>query len=89
MRQDIIQDFIGNLTAKGLAPATVVAIYKLLHNALERVVDAGFIARNVSNRVQLPKVPQPEIKALSKEEQALFVEKATETYMGDMYIFDL
>ena len=89
LRQDIIQDFIGNLTAKGLAPATVVAIYKLLHNALERAVDAGFIVKNVPNRVQLPKVSQPEIKALSKEEQALFVEKAKETYMGDMYIFDL
>jgi len=89
LRQDIIQDFIGSLTAKGLAPATVVAIYKLLHNALERAVDAGFIAKNVSNRVQLPEISQPEIKALSKEEQTLFVEKAKETYMGDMYIFDL
>ena len=89
LRQDIIQDFVGYLTTKGLAPATVVAIYKLLHNALERAVDAGFIARNVSDRVQLPKVPKPKIKALSKEEQAVFVEKAKETYMGDMYIFDL
>lgn len=89
LRQDIIQKFVNGLTAKGLAPATVEAVFKLLHNALERAVDAGFIARNVANRVQLPKVPKPKIEVLTVDQQSVFVEKAKETYMGCAYIFDL
>ncbi len=89
LRQDIIQKFINSLTDKGLAPATVEAIYKLLHNALETAVDNGMLVRNTAHKVRLPKVPKPKISPLSKEQQDTFVEKAKETYMGCMYIFDL
>ncbi len=89
LRKDIIRKFVNGLSDKGLAPATVEAIFRLLHNALETAVDEGMIVRNVADRVQLPKAPKPEIKPLSKGEQAVFVEKAKETYMGDMYIFGL
>ena len=89
LRQDMIQKFINSLTDKGLAPATVEAIFKLLHNALETAVDDGLIVRNVANRVRLPKVPKPKIEAFTVDQQRAFEEKAKETYMGDMYIFDL
>ncbi len=89
LRQDIIQKFINGLSDKGLAPATVEAIFKLLHNALETAVDDGLIVRNVANRVRLPKVPKPKIEAFTVDQQRAFEEKAKETYMGDMYIFDL
>ena len=89
LRQDIIQKFINGLSDKGLAPATVEAIFKLLHNALETAVDDGLIVRNVANRVRLPKVPKPKIEAFTVDQQRKFEEKAKETYMGDMYIFDL
>lgn len=89
LRQDIIQKFINSLSDKGLAPATVEAIFKLLHNALETAVDDGLIVRNVANRVRLPKVPKPKIEAFTVAQQRAFEEKAKETYMGDMYIFDL
>ena len=89
LRQDMIQKFINSLSDKGLAPATVEAIFKLLHNALETAVDDGLIVRNVANRVRLPKVPKPKIEAFTVDQQRAFEEKAKETYMGDMYIFDL
>ena len=89
LRQDIIQKFINSLSDKGLAPATVEAIFKLLHNALETAVDDGLIVRNVANRVRLPKVSKPKIEAFTVDQQRAFEEKAKETYMGDMYIFDL
>ena len=89
LRQDIIQKFVNGLSDKGLAPATVEAIFKLLHNALETAVDDGLIVKNVANRVRLPKVPKPKIEVLTTDQQTIFVEKAKETYMGNMYVFDL
>ena len=89
LRLDIIQKFINSLSDKGLAPATVEAIYKLLHNALETAVDDGLIVRNPAHRVKLPKVAKPQINVLTIEQQRVFVEKAKEVYMGTVYIFDL
>ena len=89
LRLDIIQKFINSLSDKGLAPATVEAIYKLLHNALETAVDDGLIVRNPAHRVKLPKVAKPKINVLTIEQQRVFVEKAKEVYMGTVYIFDL
>lgn len=89
LRQEIIQKFINSLSDKGLAPATIEAIYKLLHNALEIAVDNGLIVRNVSQRVKLPKVVKPKINVLTLEQQRLFIEKAKEVYMGNVYIFAL
>lgn len=64
-------------------------IFKLLHNSLETAVDDGLIVKNVANRVRLPKVPKPKIEVLTADQQTVFVEKAKETYMGNMYVFDL
>lgn len=89
LRQDIIQKFVNGLSDKGLAPATVEAIFKLLHNALETAVDNGMLVRNAAHKVRLPKVPKPQISPLTRAQQDTFVEKARETYMGCMYIFDL
>ena len=78
LRQDIIQKFVNSLSDKGLAPATVVAIFKLLHNALETTVDDGLIVRNVANRVRLPRIPKPKVEALTIAQQQAFVEKTKE-----------
>ena len=89
LRQDIIQRFVNGLSEKGLAPSTVIDIYKLLHNALETAIDDGLIARNVANRVKLPKTSKPKINVLTAEQEIAFIEQASKTYMGIMYIFDL
>ncbi len=89
LRQDIIQKFVNGLSDKGLAPSTVTDVYKLLRNALETAVDDGLIAKNVANRVKLPKKPKPQINVLTQEEQDAFVEQAKKTYMGSIYILDL
>ncbi len=89
LRQDIIQKFVNSLSDKGLAPSTVIDVFKLLNNALETAVDDGLIVRNVSHRVKLPKTTKPKINVLTAEQQNSFVEQAKETYMGVLYIFDL
>ena len=89
LRQDIIQKFVNSLSGKGLAPSTVIDIFKVLSNALETAVDDGLIVRNVANRVKLPKTTKPQINVLTQEQQNAFVEQAKVTYMGVVYIFDL
>ena len=89
LRQDIIQKFVNSLSAKGLAPSTVIDVFKVLSNALETAVDDGLIVRNVANRVKLPKTTKPQITVLTQEQQNAFVEQAKVTYMGVVYIFDL
>ena len=89
LRQDIIQKFVNSLSDKGLAPSTVIDVYKLLSNALETAVDDGLIVRNTANRVKLPKTTKPQINVLTQEQQNAFVEQAKVTYMGVVYIFDL
>ena len=89
LRQDIIQKFVNSLSDKGLAPSTVIDVFKLLSNALETAVDDGLIVRNVANRVKLPKTTKPQITVLTQEQQNAFVEQAKVTYMGVVYIFDL
>jgi len=89
LRQDIIQKFVNSLSGKGLAPSTVIDVFKLLSNALETAVDDGLIVRNVANRVKLPKTTKPQITVLTQEQQNAFVEQAKVTYMGVVYIFDL
>ena len=89
LRQDIIQKFVNSLSGKGLAPSTVIDIFKVLSNALETAVDDGLIVRNTANRVKLPKTKKPQINVLTQEQQNAFVEQAKVTYMGVVYIFDL
>ncbi len=89
LRQDVVQKFVNSLIDKGLAPSTVIDVYKTLRNALETAIDNGMIVRNAADRVKLPKMQKPEINVLSKPQQDLFVEQAKDTYMGCMYIFDL
>ena len=89
LRRDMVQRFINDLSDNGLAPATVVAIHKLLHSALELAVNDGFIAKNVAEQVKLPKLSKPHIEVLTREQQDLFVETAKNTYLGNVFIFDL
>ena len=79
LRQDIIQKFVNSLSGKGLAPSTVIDIFKVLSNALETAVDDGLIVRNVANRVKLPKPTKPQITDLTQEQQNAFVEQAKVT----------
>lgn len=89
LRPDTIQKFINGLVDKGLSPATIEAIYKLLHNALEIAVDDGLIVRNVSQRVKRPKVLKPQINVLTVEQQRIFIEKAKTVYAGELFILAL
>lgn len=47
-----------------LSPASVRLAYKVLHQALEKAVDLGYIPQNPASRCQLPRLEQKEILPL-------------------------
>lgn len=55
----------GDLLRKGLAPKTVQLAHTVLHRALAQALRWGKVARNVSDLVDLPRVPRSEAATLT------------------------
>jgi integrase len=61
---------VADLSARGLAPATVQKAYQLLGKVMGGAVDAGMLAQSPCRRVPLPKVEQEEMRFLTPAEVA-------------------
>ena len=71
-----IQGFINGLE---LAPATVRLAYKILHHALEKAVELGYIPKNPASRCTLPRQERKEIHPLDDQEVAALLNAAAGT----------
>lgn len=60
-----VQGFVNGLD---LSPASVRLAYKVLHQALEKAVDLGYIARNPATKCELPRLEQKEIHPLDDQQ---------------------
>ena len=67
MSQDIIQDFVDDLTLK-LAPKTVRSVFSVLRLGLESAYEKRLV-NDVYSRVKLPKVKKKEVKVFTHKEQ--------------------
>jgi integrase len=63
-----VRAWVADLTARELAPATVVKAYHLLGKVLAGAVDAGMIAQSPCRRVSLPKIEREEMRFLTPVE---------------------
>jgi integrase len=63
-----VRTWVADLSATGLAPATVVKAHQLLGKSLTAAVDVGLIARSPCGKGYLPKIEQDEIRFLSPAE---------------------
>lgn len=68
-----VQGFINGLE---LSPASVRLAYKVLHMALEKAVELGYIAQNPAARCQLPRMEQKEIHPLDDGQVAALLAAA-------------
>lgn len=68
-----VQGFVNGLE---LSPASVRLAYKVLHMALEKAVDLGYIAQNPAARCQLPRLEQKEIHPLDDQQVASLLSAA-------------
>jgi integrase len=68
IRQLEVRAWVAELSAEGLAPATVVKAYQLLGKVLAAAVDAGYLAQTPCRNVPLPKVEREEMRFLTPTE---------------------
>jgi hypothetical protein len=68
IRQLEVRMWVAELSAKGLAPATVVKTYQLLGKVLAAAVDAGYLAQTPCRNVPLPRVEREEMRFLTPTE---------------------
>lgn len=61
-----IQGVYGDMTAKGLSPATIIQTHRILREALSHAIKWGLIARNVCDATDPPKLIRPEMKTLDE-----------------------
>lgn len=63
-----VRTWVAELSARGLAPATVVLAAQLLGRTLRAAVDAGLIPNNPAERVALPRIVAHEMRFLTPNE---------------------
>jgi integrase len=63
-----VEAFLRSLRRKGLAPATVLKVYRILSRALKVAEQRGRVRRNVCDLVDAPSVPPTEAASLSVDE---------------------
>jgi integrase len=65
-----VRQWVADLSAQGLAPATVAKAYQLLSKIMAAAVDAGLIARSPCRAIKLPRVEREEMRFLGPSEVA-------------------
>ena len=75
-----VRAWVAELSARGLAPATVQKAYQLLGKVMGAAVDAGMLAQSPCRRVPLPKVEREEMRFLTPAEVATLAEAIAPRY---------
>ena len=90
LKAPVIQDFYNKLRDENhLSPKYIKNIHGVLHSALDKTVEVEVAAKNYSYVCSIPKVEEPEITPLNKEEQErLFAALKGEPF-EDLILVDL
>jgi integrase len=75
-----VRAWVAELSARGLAPATVQKAYQLLGKVMGAAVDAGMLAQSPCRRVPLPKVEREEVRFLTPAEVATLADAIQPRY---------
>lgn len=88
LQPDMIQNCINDLNTVW-SQGTVAAALTILKVAMDQAVDNGIIKTNVAARCKIPRGKVRENRAMTKEEQEMFIEKAKTTRYGDIFLIAL
>jgi integrase len=75
-----VRAWVAELSARGLAPATLQKCYQLLGKVMGAAVDAGMLAQSPCRRVPLPKVEREEMRFLTPAEVATLADAIQPRY---------
>ena len=65
-----VRTWVADLSAQGLAPATVAKCYQVLGKLMAAAVDAGLLARSPCRAIRLPRIEREEMRFLGPAEVA-------------------
>ena len=68
IRQFEVRAWVADLSARSLAPATVVKAYQLFGKVMAAAVDAGYLAQTPCRNVPLPRIEREEMRFLTPTE---------------------
>jgi integrase len=75
-----VRQWVADLTAQGLAPATVQKCYQVMNKIMAAAVDAGLIARSPCRAIRLPRVEREEMRFLDPAEVAALADAIDPRY---------
>jgi len=75
-----VRAWVAELSARGLAPATVQKAYQFLGKVLGAAVDAGMLVQSPCRRVPLPTVEREEMRFLTSAEVATLADAIHQRY---------
>lgn len=84
-----VQRLYAGMTARGLSARTVRYTHAVLSSALKQAVRWGLIPRNVATLVNLPRQERQEMRCLSPEQAARFLQAAKADRWGVLFEFAL
>jgi integrase len=70
----------------GLSPKTIKNIHGVLHQALEKAVDLGYIRNNASDAAVLPRIEKKEMQFLQSGETAVFLKACESHHLGALFM---
>ena len=73
---DLDRLYLGLVTTRGLAPATVRQVHAVIRRAFKQAVTWGWIANNPAANASPPRVPKPELSPPDVAQVAAFLERA-------------
>ena len=82
-----VRAWVSDLTASGLAPATVHKAYQTLSKVLRAAVDSDLLAQTPCRRIPLPKVERHEMRFLDPDEINRLADAMADRYRA-LVIFD-
>lgn len=85
LRPEHLQRLYNKKTEAGLSAQTVHHIHKVIHGALKQAVKNKLIQHNPSEAATLPRIKQREIRTLTPEEQAKFLEVLGDDRLGTAF----
>ena len=90
LKAPVIQNFYNQLhDEKKLSPKYIKNIHGVLHSALDKAVAVEFTAKNYSSVCSIPKVEEPDICPLNKEEQERLFAALKGEEFEDLILVDL
>jgi integrase len=86
LRPEHIQKLYNDKAAAGKSAQTIRHIHKVIHGALDQALKNRMIQTNVSEATTLPKIVQREIRTLTPEEQAKFLQVLAQNRLGAAFL---